>query len=88
MDVHLWEWSVGDGARHSAAGVSMTRHGAMEALALTLTSGQGPALGLVARICLVDGVAERFYSRAFPEHMARYADGVNPLVEDRPRSPT
>jgi hypothetical protein len=73
---HLWEWSVVEGACHGTSGVSMTRHGAMEALSRTLIGGEGSALGKVARMALVDSVWEPFYLHGIPGHIAEYREGI------------
>jgi hypothetical protein len=73
---HLWEWVVVNGAHYGTSGVSMTCCGAMEALSRTLLQGRGSALGVVARIALVDSAWEPFYMHGIPEHIAMYEDGI------------
>lgn len=77
MNVALWEWTVAEGARNDACGVSSTRHKAMDALALTLMSEEGRAFGLIAPVTLVNGVgALPVYVRNSPLHVAEYSRGV------------
>jgi hypothetical protein len=71
------EWSVADGARNAVCGVSSSRHGAMDALSLTLASGEGHALGVVSPVMLVGGVQSLLvYLHGAPLYLAEYDGGV------------
>jgi hypothetical protein len=77
MQVALWEWSVADGDRNAACGVTSSRDRAMDALSLALISGEGHALGVVAPVTLVDGAQSLLvYLHGAPSHQAEYDDGV------------
>jgi hypothetical protein len=77
MQIPLWEWSVADGARNAACGVSSSRHRAMDALSLTLLSGEGHALGAVSPVMLVDGARSLLvYLHGAPLYQAEYDGGV------------
>lgn len=77
MHIPLWEWTVAEGARNSACGVSSTRHKAMDALALTLLSEEGHAAGVVAPLTLVNGTGPLpVYLRRGPVHFAECSSGV------------
>jgi hypothetical protein len=77
MQVPLWEWSVADGARNAACGVSSSRHGAMDALSLTLVNGEGHALGMDSPVMLVGGVQSLLvYLHSAPLYLAEYDGGV------------
>ena len=56
MLVPLWEWTVTRDADGSSAGVSRTRHGAMEALAKALIEAGRPRSGRVMPVILAEGV--------------------------------
>jgi hypothetical protein len=76
MCVRLWKWAVVEGACDGAVGVSMTCHGAMEALSRALVASQALALGKVVQIALVDGVWEPLYLWNGPERVAECREGV------------
>lgn len=77
MQIQLWEWAVADGARCDACGVSSTRHAAMDALSLTLVSGDDHACGSVAPVMLVNGTGPLpVYMRSGPVQVAEYDRGV------------
>ena len=77
MQIPLWEWTVADGARNAACGVSATRDKAMDALSRTLLSGDGYARGLVAPMVLVDSTGPvPIYLRGAPMNHAEYDSGV------------
>jgi hypothetical protein len=72
----IWEWVVDRGAGRDTSGVSMTRHGAMDALARSLTAAGAPAGGRVVPLSLVDDAWGPFYLRMAPRHTADYDMGV------------
>lgn len=77
MQIPLWEWSVADGARNAACGVSSSRHKAMGALSLTLVSEGEHAHGVVSSVTLVDGVQSPLvYLHGAPRYLAEYDSGV------------
>jgi hypothetical protein len=77
MRIPLWEWGVTQDARHKPVGVSMTEHGAMDALSRALIKGGQPARGIVAPVDLVDSVTTGdYYDRYPPIRSAEYAQGV------------
>ncbi|SRR5581483_2732332 len=77
MHIPLWEWTVANGARNFACGVSSTRHNAMDALSLTLISEDTRASGIVAPVTLVNGAGPLpVYMRSQPTHFAEYNCGV------------
>ena len=77
MRIPLWEWSVADGARNAACGVSSSRDKAMDALSLTLVSGEDHAQGMVSPVTLVDGVRSPLvYLHGAPLYLAEYDSGV------------
>lgn len=55
MRDRIWEWVIDRGVGNASAGVSGTRHGAMEALSRTLMTADAPASGRVVPVALVDG---------------------------------
>jgi hypothetical protein len=74
--VPLWEWAVVRGAACGPVGVSMTQHGAMEALSKALIAAGRPSSGRVAQIKLIRSVlSDPGYLRGFPERVATY-DGT------------
>jgi hypothetical protein len=54
----LWEWEVARDAEGGSAGISMTRHGAMEALAKALVRRGRPTRGQVVPVILSRPVHE------------------------------
>lgn|SRR5487761_250428 len=76
MGVPMWEWLVSGGACDDTAGLSETRHGAMDALSRTLIEGRGNAIGYVLPIVLVNGVSGPFYVRGDALNTASYDSGV------------
>jgi hypothetical protein len=69
----LWEWSIPRDAHGGSAGVSMTRHGAMEALSRVLVQAGRPGSGQVLPLTLTGPVRhERHYLRGSPERTAVY----------------
>jgi hypothetical protein len=73
MTVALWEWSVTRDATGGSVGVSMTRHGAMEALAKALVGAGRPNRGQVVPMILTRPVQEPpYYLRFWPQHTAVY----------------
>lgn len=77
MQIRLWEWTVADGARSCACGVSSTRHEAMDALSLTLISENDHARGSVVPVMLVNGIGPLpLYMRSGPVQFAEYERGV------------
>ncbi len=72
----IWEWVVDHGAANVPAGVSGTRHGAMQALSRTLITARTPASGRVVPIALVDGAFGFAYLRMAPPLTADYEMGV------------
>ena len=76
MGVPMWEWLIAGGACDGTSGLSMTRHGAMDALSRTLIEGRSNAIGRVTRIVLEDGISGPFYVRGQSSHTASYDSGV------------
>jgi hypothetical protein len=73
MLIPLWEWSVTRDADGGSVGVSMTRHGAMEALAKALIRAGSPRSGQVVPIILTNPVQKpSYYLRGWPQHTAIY----------------
>lgn len=73
MNISLWEWTVSRGTKAGPVGVSMTRHGAMEALAKALVGGRRPSMGQVVPMILAQpGQQQSFYVRGWPAHTAVY----------------
>jgi hypothetical protein len=69
----LWEWSVTRDADGGPVGVSMTRHGAMEALAKALVEAGRPNRGQVMPMLLATPVqSSAYYLRFWPQHTAIY----------------
>jgi hypothetical protein len=52
MTVSLWEWAVTRDEQGGSAGVSMTRHGAMQALTMALVRAGRPRSGHVVPVLL------------------------------------
>lgn len=75
-ETRLWEWVVDRGAGSASAGVSGTRHRAMEVLSKTLIAAGSPASGRVVPIALVDGAYGFAYLRMDPPLIADYERGV------------
>jgi hypothetical protein len=59
----VWEWVVDRGADNAPVGVSGTRHGAMEALSLSLVTASACSCGRVVPVELVDGAYGFSYLR-------------------------
>lgn len=59
----VWEWVVDQGADNAPVGVSGTRHGAMEALSLSLITAKAGSSGHVTPVELVDGACGFSYLR-------------------------
>lgn len=73
MIASLWEWSIPRDALGASAGVSMTRHGAMEALAKALIGGERPRSGQVVPLILAESPHRPLrYLRGWPKHTAVY----------------
>lgn len=73
MIIPLWEWAVFREVRDAPVGVSMTRHGAMEALARALIETGRPSRGRVFPVLLTESVHESaFYVRLPVWHTAIY----------------
>lgn len=73
MTVSLWEWTVRRGAKTGPVGVSMTRHGAMEALAKALVATRQPSMGQVVPMLLAcSGQRQSYYVRGWPAYTADY----------------
>ena len=72
----VWEWVVDQGADNAPAGVSGTRHGAMEALSLSLITAKVRSSGHVVPVELVDGVYGFSYLRFDPAFTANCEKGV------------
>jgi hypothetical protein len=72
----IWEWVVDQGSDNAPAGVSMTRHGAMEALSLTLITARARSSGRVVPVGLVDGAYGFSYLRFNPVLTANCERGV------------
>jgi hypothetical protein len=69
----LWEWSVTRDAEGGSAGLSATRHAAMEALAKALIRGGRPRRGRVTQVFLTEPVHQAsHYLRGWPKHIAVY----------------
>lgn len=76
MFAQIWEWEVVRDADGGSAGISMTRHGAMEALAKALVQRGRPTRGRVVPVLLSRPVHEpSCYLRGVPERTAVY-DGM------------
>jgi hypothetical protein len=75
--VPLWEWNkTRDSQGSRSAGVSRTRHGAMEALSRALIAAGQPASGCIVRVSLIRTMQEGpCYLRGVPERTAVY-DGL------------
>jgi hypothetical protein len=76
VPVQLWEWVVSGDIRDCTAGVSMTCHGAMEALSTALTASATSASGRVLPLTLIHGAWESFYIRGLPTYAAQIDSGV------------
>lgn len=73
MITSLWEWSIRRDANGSSAGISRTRHGAMQALAKTLIQAGRPRHGQVIPVLLADPLHDApRYLRGQPAHTAIY----------------
>jgi hypothetical protein len=72
----VWEWVVYQEAGNTPVGVSMTRHGAMEALSLTLITVKARSSGRVVPVELVDGAYGFSYLRFDPALTADCERGV------------
>jgi hypothetical protein len=72
----LWEWVVDQGADNAPAGVSGTRHGAIEALSLSLVTAGARSSGRVVPVELVDGAYGFSYLRFDPALTADCERGV------------
>jgi hypothetical protein len=73
MIVSMWEWTVGEDEHGGPVGVSMTRHGAMKALAKTLVGAGRPSRGQVIPMILARPAhAPSYYLRFWPQHTAVY----------------
>lgn len=77
MLAQLWEWGVLQEPRNNPVGVSMTEHGAMEALSRALIAAGRPACGRVGQVTLVRPVqADATYVREPAERTAEYDGSV------------
>lgn len=73
MITPLWEWSVPRDAEGRSAGISRTRHGAMQALTKTLIQAGKPRCGQVAPVLLTHSLHDTpYYQRGQPAHTAVY----------------
>jgi hypothetical protein len=71
MMLALWEWYVTRDADGGSAGVSKTRHGAMEALAKALVATNRPRTGRIVPVVFTDPVHKpSYYLRGVPVHTA------------------
>lgn len=71
MTVPLWEWAVSRDTRGGSAGVSMTHHGAMEALARALIQAGRPTFGHIVPVTLTRPMHEDpYYLRGIVKHTA------------------